>query len=66
MSHCFYLMKYDFLPLDDQQKGRRGHCDRYVGTCRFVNEVNMIRHSQLAAAVRPAKLAQMEVASLWW
>ena len=47
-----------------------GHYDRYVGTCRFLNEVNQARHSQLAAAaVFPAKLTpemEVEVASIWW
>ena len=50
-----------------KKKGTGGQYDRYVGTFLFLNEENMIRHSQLAAAVCPAKLTpEVEVASLWW
>ena len=37
--------------MDDQPKGSRGCHERFVGTCRFLHEVNPARRSQLAAAV---------------
>ena len=52
----FTRRRYDFLRLDGQRKGSRGYHDRDVGTCRFFNEVDPVRHSQCAAAVCPAQL----------
>ena len=64
VSQWFDLIKAFFLRLDGQQKGGRGYHERYFGTCRFVNEVNTARRSQLAAAVCTEQHQNlMEVAS---